>query len=193
MGVLVLHHALGDLAGERVGNRDIDVIGRDGEGLNQQRLDQQAGGHLARSQGGLEVPVQRREELLGEGHVGCDAQVVGAGGEALHVLELHAGQLGELLRLVGEQGADRDVVVVGLLLALDHDGVDAAVGVFVIGAREVGQRIGGELEGGGGFRCSFEGRHGYREHVRFGLTVTISSRLGLVFVRFVGSCTDLSG
>ena len=82
-------------------------------------------------QGGLEVVVQGGEELLGEGHVGHDAQVVGTGGEALHVLQLHAGQLGQLIGLVGQQGAQGDVVVVGFLLTLDHDRVDAAVGVLV--------------------------------------------------------------
>ena len=114
--------------------------------------------------------MQGGKELLGERHVGGHTQVVGTGGEALHVLHLHPSQLGQLIGLVRQEGADREVVVVGFLLALDHDRVDPAVGVFVVRAGEIGKRSARRRQISG-----FKGRHGYREHVAMGLTVTIST------------------
>ena len=80
-----------------------------------------------------------REELLGEHHVGLNAEVLAAGLEALHVLHLHTGQLGQLIGLIRDQGAQGDVVVMGFLLALDHDGVNAAVGRLVSLSGEIRQ------------------------------------------------------
>ena len=47
VSVLILHNAFRDLAGEGIGNRDVDVIGRDGKGFDQNRLNQQAGDQVA--------------------------------------------------------------------------------------------------------------------------------------------------
>lgn len=137
MSVLVFYDPLSDLASKRIRYGNIDVVGGNRKGFDQDGLDQQAGGHLALGQSGLEIVVQGSEELTSKGHIGGDAQVVGTGGEALHVLELHAGKLGKLLRLVWQQGAEGDVIVVSFLLALDYNGIDAAVGIFVAGAGEV--------------------------------------------------------
>ena len=82
--------------------------------------------------------MQRREELLGKRHIGGDTEIVGAGRKTFHVLELHPSKAGELVCLVGKQGANRNVIVVGFLLAFDHDGIDTAVGVFVSLGTEIG-------------------------------------------------------
>ena len=94
MGVFVLYHALGDLAGEGIGYRDIDVVSRNGKGLNQDGLNQEACHQFAFGQGLLEIVAERREESTGEGHVGHHAKIGGTGGEALFVLHLHPGQPG---------------------------------------------------------------------------------------------------
>ena len=141
MGVLVLHHTLGDLAGEGISNRDIDVICGDREGFDQQSLNQQTGDDLPLFQSSLEVAMQRFEELAGKHHVGFNTKVATTGCEALHVLHLHAGQAGQLLSLIGDESAKGDVVVMSFLLSLDHDGVDPAVRVLVSLSGEVRQRI----------------------------------------------------
>ena len=141
MGVFVLDNSLSDLASEGISNRNIDVISRNREGFDQQSLDQQASHHLALLQRGLEVAVQRLKEFFGEHHVRLDPQVAAAGGEAFHVLHFHPRQLRQFVLLIRDQAAEGDVIVVGFLLALDHDGVDAAVGILVSLGGEIRQRV----------------------------------------------------
>ena len=156
MGVFVLHHTLSDFASEGIGHRNIDVISRDGECFDQQGLNQQAGDHFALLESGLKIAVKGFEKLLGEGKIGFNPEVASAGGEALHVLHFHPRQTLEFLGLFGDQRAQGDVVVVGFLFALDHDGVDPAVGVFVGLGCEIGQCVLALQHGC--FRC-IEGRH----------------------------------
>ena len=156
MGVFVLHHTLSDFAGEGIGHRDIDVIGRNGECFDQQGLNQQAGDHLALLESSLKIAVKGFEELFGERQIGFNSKVATAGCEALHVLHLHPCQTLELLGLLGDQRSKGDVVVVGFLLALDHDGVDPAVSVLVGSSREIRQCVLALQHGC--FRC-IEGRH----------------------------------
>ena len=158
MGVFVFDHSLGDLAGEGIGDRNIDVVSGNREGLDQDGLDQQAGDHLAFGQRRLKVAVQGREEFLGKGHVCGHAKVVGTGSETLHVLDLHAGEAAQLFSLIRDQGANRYVVVVGFLLTFDHDRIDAAVGILVKLAAEVGELVGGR---GPGHCRSGDGCHGF--------------------------------
>ena len=55
------------------------------------------------------------------------------------MLHFHPGQPSQFVGLIGQQGGQGKVVVVGFLFALDHDGIDAAVGVLVALAGEIGQ------------------------------------------------------
>ena len=64
--------------------------------------------------------MQRLKKLLGECEVRFNTQVTATGGEAFHVLHLHPRQLGQLLLLIGDQGAQGDVIVVSFLLTLNY-------------------------------------------------------------------------
>ena len=90
---------------------------------------------------GLKVAVQGLEECLGKHHVRLDPQVSATGGEAFHVLHFHPRQLRQFVLLIRDQTAEGNVIVMSLLLALDHDGVDAAVGILVSLSGEIRQRV----------------------------------------------------
>ena len=105
MGVLILDHTLGDLAGEGISNRDINVIGGDGEGFDHQRLNDQTGDDFVLIKRRTEISVQIREKGLSENHIRLDAQIAATSLETFHMLHLHASQTGQLIGLLGNQGA----------------------------------------------------------------------------------------
>jgi len=131
MSVFIFNHTLGNPAGKGIGYGNIDVISRDGKRFDEQCLNQQAGDDFALCKCRLKVFTKWREKLMGKWHICRHTEIVAAGHEAFHVVELHPCQEGELLCLVWQEGANSDVIVVGLLLTLDHDRIDSTIGVLV--------------------------------------------------------------
>ena len=105
MGVFILDDSLSDFAGEGVSDRDIDVISRDSECLDQQGLNKQTGNHLPFFQSRLEIPMKGGKKLMGKGHISHNTKVFCTSGEALHVLHFHLCQPGKFLSLIRDQRA----------------------------------------------------------------------------------------